>query len=172
MKQTFAQINPAILDLAYDPNNAYSVPYFWGSVGISYDKRKVSQADLEREGFNIFLDPKYKGDIYLYDSERDSLMMALKALGYSMNTENEQELNDAYHWLETCVKTMNPEIVTDEIIDNMAQARKALGLIYSGDGAYVSSENRNMASLCQTKERTSGPMRWSFRKMPKMCLWH
>lgn len=144
LKQTFAQINPAILDLAYDPNNAYSVPYFWGSVGISYDKRKVSQADLEREGFNIFLDPKYKGDIYLYDSERDSLMMALKALGYSMNTENEQELNDAYHWLETCVKTMNPEIVTDEIIDNMAQARKALGLIYSGDGAYVSSENRNM----------------------------
>ena len=120
------------------------MPYFWGSVGISYDKRKVSQADLEREGFNIFLDPKYKGDIYLYDSERDSLMMALKALGYSMNTENEQELNDAYHWLETCVKTMNPEIVTDEIIDNMAQARKALGLIYSGDGAYVSSENRNM----------------------------
>ena len=95
LKQTFAQINPAILDLAYDPNNAYSVPYFWGSVGISYDKRKVSQADLEREGFNIFLDPKYKGDIYLYDSERDSLMMALKALGYSMNTENEQELNDA-----------------------------------------------------------------------------
>lgn len=144
LKQTFVQINPAILDLAYDPNNAYSVPYFWGSVGISYDKRKVSQADLEREGFNIFLDPKYKGDIYLYDSERDSLMMALKALGYSMNTENEQELNDAYHWLETCVKTMNPEIVTDEIIDNMAQARKALGLIYSGDGAYVSSENRNM----------------------------
>ncbi len=90
LKQTFAQINPAILDLAYDPYNAYSVPYFWGSVGISYDKRKVSQADLEREGFNIFLDPKYKGDIYLYDSERDSLMMALKALGYSMNTENEQ----------------------------------------------------------------------------------
>ena len=59
-------------------------------------------------------------------------MMALKALGYSMNTENEAELNEAYEWLVQCVETMDTEIVTDEIIDNMAQGRKALGLIYSG----------------------------------------
>ena len=144
LKKTFAKMNDAILDEAYDPGNVYSVPYFWGSVGISYDKRKVSLSDLENEGFNIFLDEKYKGEIYLYDSERDSMMMALKALGYSMNTTNENELNEAYAWLESCVKTMQPEIVTDEIIDNMAQARKALGLIYSGDGAYVSSENKNI----------------------------
>ncbi|MDY5985641.1 MAG: extracellular solute-binding protein, partial [Lachnoclostridium sp.] len=75
--------------LPYDPNNDYSVPYFWGTVGIVYDKNKVDIEDLEMEGFNIFLDEKYKGDIYLYDSERDSFMMALKALGYSMNTESE-----------------------------------------------------------------------------------
>ena len=102
------------------------------------------EEDLEKEGYNIFLDTKYKGDIYLYDSERDSFMMALKALGYSMNTENEDELNEAYEWLLQCVETMEPEIVTDEIIDNMAQGRKALGLIYSGDAAYVMSENENM----------------------------
>lgn len=144
LQKTFEKINPSILNESYDPGNIYSLPYFWGSVGISYDTRKVSLEDLEKEGFNIFLDQKYKGDIYLYDSERDSMMMALKALGYSMNTTNEDELNEAYNWLETCVKTMQPEIVTDEIIDNMAQARKALGLIYSGDGAYVSSENKNI----------------------------
>ncbi len=130
--------------LPYDPNNEYSIPYFWGTVGIVYDKTKVSEEDLKNEGFNIFLDTKYKGDIYLYDSERDSFMMALKALGYSMNTKDEGELQDAYDWLVQCVETMEPEIVTDEIIDNMAQGRKALGLIYSGDATYVMSENENM----------------------------
>lgn len=138
------KLSDAVKGLPYDPGNDYSVPYFWGTVGIIYDKTKVDIEDLEREGYNIFLDEKYKGDVYLYDSERDSFMMALKALGYSMNTENEQELQEAYDWLVQCVRTMDTEIVTDEIIDNMAQGRKALGLIYSGDATYVMSENENM----------------------------
>ena len=133
-----------VKNLPYDPGNVYSVPYFWGSVGIVYDTNKVTEEDLEEKGFAIFLDEKYKGDIYLYDSERDSFMMALKNLGYSMNTENEEELNAAYEWLKSCVETMDAEIVTDEIIDNMAQGRKAMGLIYSGDAAYVMSENEDM----------------------------
>lgn len=137
-------INDDVKGLPYDENNDYSVPYFWGTVGIVYDKTKVSEEDLENEGFNIFKDEKYKGDIYLYDSERDSFMQALKALGYSMNTTDEKELEDAYNWLVECVQTMDPEIVTDEIIDNMVQGRKALGLIYSGDATYVISENENM----------------------------
>ncbi|HJB00566.1 MAG TPA: extracellular solute-binding protein [Candidatus Mediterraneibacter merdavium] len=138
------KLSHAVKGLPYDPNNDYSVPYFWGTVGIVYDTTKVDIEDLEREGYNIFLDEKYKGDVYLYDSERDSFMMALKALGYSMNTENEQELLEAYDWLVQCVQTMDTEIVTDEIIDNMAQGRKALGLIYSGDATYVMAENEDM----------------------------
>ena len=137
-------LNEDVMGLEYDPENEYSIPYFWGTVGIVYDKNKVSEEDLQAEGYNIFLDTKYKGDIYLYDSERDSFMMALKALGYSMNTSDENELNEAYEWLVQCVETMEPEIVTDEIIDNMAQGRKALGLIYSGDATYVMSENEDM----------------------------
>ena len=133
-----------VVGLPYDPNNDYSIPYFWGTVGIVYDKNQVDIEDLEREGFEIFRDPKYRGNIYLYDSERDSFMMALKALGYSMNTSSEKELQEAYEWLVSCVQTMKPEIVTDEIIDNMAQGRKALGLIYSGDAAYVMAENGDM----------------------------
>ncbi len=140
----WANLTEEVIGLPYDPENEYSVPYFWGTVGIVYDKSKVDQEDLEREGFAIFLDEKYKGDIYLYDSERDSFMMALKSLGYSMNTKDEKELMEAYDWLVRCVETMEPEIVTDEIIDNMAQGRKALGLIYSGDATYVMSENENM----------------------------
>lgn len=130
--------------MPFDPENEYSVPYFWGTAGIVYDTTKVDIEDLEKEGYNIFLNPKYKGDIYLYDSERDSFMMALKALGYSMNTSDPEELQKAYDWLVQCVETMEPEIVTDEIIDNMAQGRKALGLIYSGDASYVMSENEDM----------------------------
>ena len=99
-------LNDDVMGLDYDPENEYSVPYFWGTVGIVYDKTKVSEEDLEKEGYNIFLDTKYKGDIYLYDSERDSFMMALKSLGYSMNTDNEDELNEAYEWLLQCVQTM------------------------------------------------------------------
>ena len=143
-KECLGELVDAIKGLPYDPKNEYSIPYFWGTVGIVYDKRKVSEEDLEKDGWDIFLDQKFKGDIYLYDSERDSFMMALKALGYSMNTTSQDELNDAYNWLIQCVQTMDPEIVTDEIIDNMAQARKALGLIYSGDAAYVMSENENI----------------------------
>lgn len=143
-KECLGELADAIKGLPYDPKNEYSIPYFWGTVGIVYDKTKVSEEDLEKDGWDIFLDQKFKGDIYLYDSERDSFMMALKALGYSMNTTNQDELNDAYNWLIQCVQTMDPEIVTDEIIDNMAQARKALGLIYSGDAAYVMSENENI----------------------------
>lgn len=143
-KECLGELVDAIKGLPYDPKNEYSIPYFWGTVGIVYDKTKVSEEDLEKDGWDIFLDQKFKGDIYLYDSERDSFMMALKALGYSMNTTSQDELNAAYNWLVQCVQTMDPEIVTDEIIDNMAQARKALGLIYSGDAAYVMSENENM----------------------------
>lgn len=137
-------IDDGVKNLEYDRGNQYSVPYFWGTVGIVYDKTKVDIKDLQREGFNIFRDEKYRGETYLYDSERDSFMMALKALGYSMNTTDEGELNKAYNWLLDSIKKTDPEIVTDEIIDNMAQGRKALALMYSGDATYVMSENENM----------------------------
>ena len=140
----YEDLDEAVKGPAFDPNDEYSVSYFWGTVGIVYDTTKVSLEDLEKEGFGIFLNEKYKGDIYLYDSERDSFMMALKDLGYSMNTESEEELQDAYEWLVQCVETMEPEIVTDEIIDNMAQGRKALGLCYSGDATYIMAENESM----------------------------
>lgn len=130
--------------LSYDPKNTYSVPYFWGTVGIVYNKKNVSKKDLENEGFNIFLNQKYKGRIYMYDSERDSFMMALKALGYSMNTSNPKELKDAYEWLSKVVKTMNPEIVTDEVIDSMINGNKDLALVYSGDATYILSQNKDM----------------------------
>lgn len=130
--------------LSYDPDNTYSIPYFWGSVGIVYNTQHVDLEDLENEGFAIFQDTKYAGHLYMYDSERDSFMMALKALGYSMNTDDEAELQEAYEWLVQAVQTMNPEIVTDEVIDAMINGNKDMALVYSGDAAFILSENEDM----------------------------
>ena len=167
-KECLGELVDAIKGLPYDPKNEYSIPYFWGTVGIVYDKTKVSEEDLEKDGWNIFLDQKFKGDIYLYDSERDSFMMALKALGYSMNTTSQDELNAAYNWLIQCVQTMDPEIVTDEIIDNMAQARKALGLIYSEMRLMSCQKMKIWDSICQRVEQTYGQMRWLFLRMRRI----
>lgn len=129
----------------FNPDNAYAVPYFWGTVGIVYDTTIVAEEDLNNLGFDIMKNTKYAGQIYMYDSERDSFMIALKALGYSMNTENEDEINEAYEWLVELNQTMEPIYVIDEVIDNMAQGRKALAIVYSGDAAYILDENENMS---------------------------
>ncbi len=131
-------------DLEYDPDHTYSVPYFWGTVGIVYNKNNVDIEDLEKEGYNILKDQKYRGHIYLYDSERDSFMVALKALGYSMNTDKEEELEAAYEWLLEVVSTMDPEIVTDEVIDAMINGNKDMAVVYSGDAAYILAQNEAM----------------------------
>ena len=140
-----SELDPAVLAaMDFDPQQEYGLPYFWGTVGLMYDRTVVDEADLQAEGFGILNDQKYKGNIYLYDSERDMMMVALKYLGYSMNTENEAELNEAYDFLHEVVTTMDPEIVTDEIIDAMAEGRKAIGIMYSGDAVYGMCENENM----------------------------
>ncbi len=133
-----------LTNLDYDPGNVYSVPYFWGSVGIVYNKNNVPLELLEEQGWNILKNTDYKGDVYIYDSERDSFMMAFKALGYSMNTEDEAEIEAAYQWLQELNDTMEPAYVTDEVIDNMMSGTKSLAVVYSGDAAVILDENPDM----------------------------
>ena len=130
-----------VMNKSYDPGNRYSCPYFWGTVGILYNKNVVSQEDLDKEGWNILCDEKYKGDLYMYDSERDSFMIALKALGYSMNTKNLDEIQQAYEWLIRQRDTMDPIYAGDDVIDNMISGNKAMAVVYSGDASYIISEN-------------------------------
>lgn len=80
----------------------------------------------------------------MYDSERDSFMIALKALGYSMNTTNEAEIEEAYQWLIDQRDTMDPIYAGDDVIDNMISGNKALAVVYSGDASYIISENPNL----------------------------
>lgn len=137
-------LTDGVKNLPYDPDNTYSVPYFWGSVGIVYDCTKVSQQDVESMGYNVLRNEKYKNHIYMYDSERDSFMIALKALGYSMNTASTKEINEAYAWLVAQKKEVSPVYVTDEVIDGMINGEKDMAVVYSGDAAYIMSENENM----------------------------
>ena len=141
-----ANLMDEVLDQSYDPGNRYSCPYFWGTVGILYDKTIVDEEDL-KEGWDLLRDTKYKGQIYMYDSERDSFMIALKALGYSMNTTDEKEIEDAYNWLIEQRDTMDPIYAGDDVIDNMISGNKAMAVVYSGDASYIISENENMAYL-------------------------
>lgn len=132
-------------NLPFDPDNKYSVPYFWGNVGLVYNKSKVDFNDLEKEGWNVLQNPKYANHIFMYDSERDAFMVALKALGFSANTTNEDELNQAYEWLLNVDKTMKPVYVTDEVIDQMINGTKDIAIMYSGDAVYVEMNNPDMA---------------------------
>ena len=131
--------------LPFDPDNTYSVPYFWGSVGIVYNHNNVDPADVENEGYGILLDETYAGHIYVYDNERDSFMMAFKNLGYSMNTNDPDEINEAFEWLMQMNATMEPAYVTDEVIDGMMNGLKDIAVVYSGDAAVILDENEDMS---------------------------
>lgn len=134
-----------VRNLPFDAENKYSVPYFWGSVGIVYNTNTVDLADLETEGWDILKNPKYAGKLYMYDSERDSFMIAFKALGYSMNTQDMDEIEAAYRWLMEQHTTMQPIYVIDEVIDAMINGNKDMAVVYSGDATTILMENDEMS---------------------------
>ncbi len=138
-------MDDAVLGMSYDPRNDWSIPYFWGSVGLVYNHENVDPATVEREGWEILRNTDYAGHIYIYDSERDSFMMAFKALGYSMNTEDPDEINAAYEWLLQMNNTMSPVYVTDEVIDSMMNGYKDIAVVYSGDATVILDENEDMS---------------------------
>ena len=138
------ELYDGVKNMDFDPNNDYSVPYFWGNTGIVYDQTLVDTKDVETEGWAVLKNPKYKGMIYMYDSIRDMFMIAEKDLGYSMNTADQNELNDAFNWLNEISEKMEPAFASDECIDGLATGEKAMGFMYSGDAANILSRNENM----------------------------
>ena len=86
----------------------------------------------------------------MYDSERDAFMVAFKALGYSMNTQNEEEIQAAYQWLMEQRQTMEPIYVIDEVIDGMMNGNKDMAVVYSGDAATILSENEDIGFFMPT----------------------
>jgi len=143
-----------VVGLGYDPDGTYSVPYFWGSVGLVYNHDNVDPKVVEEQGWSVLRNTDYAGRIYIYDSERDSFMMAFKALGYSMNTDDADEIEKAYEWLRELNNTMSPIYVTDEVIDSMMNGEKDIAVVYSGDATVILDENESM-SFSMPKEGTN-----------------
>ena len=136
-------LDPEVMGREFDPDNTYSVPFFYGTVGFLYDTTVVDEADVQA-GWELLRNEKYAGNIYMYDSERDSFMIALKALGYSMNTTDKAEIDEAYNWLIEQRNTVSPVYAGDDVIDNMISGNKAIAVVYSGDASYIMSENEDL----------------------------
>lgn len=130
--------------------NDYVVPYFYGTVGILYDKTKVTKTV---DSWSILWDEDYKKKIFMYDSQRDSLMVALKLLGYSMNTHDLDELQQAKEKLIE-QKPLVYAYVGDSVIQQMIDGEAYLAVVYSGDAAYIMYNNPNM-SFAIPKEGTN-----------------
>jgi spermidine/putrescine transport system substrate-binding protein len=127
-------------NLGYDPRNEYSVPYMWGTVGILYNKKMVSG---KPDSWKILWDKKYAKQILMLDSQRDSIGIALKMLGYSLNSKNSKELEAAKKAL-IAQKPLVLAYVVDEVKDKMIAGEAALALVWSGDAFYCIKQNKDL----------------------------
>lgn len=135
-------IDPAYLKTAeqFDPGNIYSVPYCWGTVGILYNKTMV---DEDIDSWSAIFDEKYKDQILMIDSVRDAYAIALTSLGYSINSTNEKEIQEATKLLEQQYPLVDAYVI-DQVRDKMIGGENAIGVIYSGEAIYTQRENEDL----------------------------
>ena len=132
-----------LLNPSYDPSNAYSVPYMWGTVGILYNTSKVTEPV---ESWSIMWDTKYMNDVFMMDSIRDSMGITLKYLGFSMNTKEIPALMAAKQKLiEQKQSGVVKAYQVDETKDKMVAGEGALALMWSGDAQYAIDLNADLA---------------------------
>jgi Spermidine/putrescine-binding periplasmic protein len=135
----YANIDTRFKNLAFDPNNAYSVPYFWGTVGIIYNTNIITEPV---DSWNVLWDEKYAGQFTMVDSQRDSIMVALKKLGYSMNTKSVAELEAA----RDALIEQKPNVlayVGDNVKDMLISEETAMAVVWSGEASTVIQEYDN-----------------------------
>lgn len=124
----------------FDPENKYSVPYCWGTVGILYNRTMV---DEPIDSWSVLWDEKYRDNILMQDSVRDAFAVALKYLGYSLNSTDLDELNAAKNLLIE-QKPLVQAYVVDQVRDKMIGNEAAIGVIYSGEAIYTQTENPDL----------------------------
>ena len=124
----------------FDPENKYSVPYCWGTVGILYNKTMVSSAPTK---WADLWNEEYKDNILMQDSVRDAFMVAQKMLGYSMNSTDKDELEQCKNKLIE-QKPLVQAYVVDQVRDKMIGNEAAIGVIYSGEAIYTQRENEDL----------------------------
>lgn len=132
----------------YDPTGEYSVPYFWGIVGIIYNTTLVDEED-DVHSWDILWNEKYANNILMFQNSRDTVGIALKRLGYSFNTTDESEIR---HAAQTLVeqKPLVQAYVMDEIFDKMIGGEAALAPYYAGDAIVMMQDNPDLAFAVPT----------------------
>ncbi|REE68680.1 spermidine/putrescine transport system substrate-binding protein [Paenibacillus taihuensis] len=131
-------IDPSYMNLSFDPNNEYSIPYFWGTVGIVYNPELVKGIDFK--SWNDLWDPSLRNQILLVDGAREVIGFGLNCLGYSLNDTNEEHLQQAKNKLKELTPNVKA-IVGDEIKLLLANEEAAVGVVWSGDAAEIIDEN-------------------------------
>jgi len=134
-------IDPRFMDLPFDPGNRYSIPYFWGTVGIVYNPEILG--DFEIKGWNDLWNPALKNEILMVDGAREAMGIGLNSLHYSLNDTNKEHLLEAKEKLETLTPNIKA-IVGDEIKILMANEEAAIGIVWSGDAADIMWENEKL----------------------------
>ncbi len=138
-------------DLAYDPQNEYSVPYTWGVVGIFYNKNYVKEAPTS---WDVLWDDQYQGKILMFDNPRDAFGIAQKRLGYSFNSTDMAEWQEAAELLKE-QKPLVQAYVMDQIFDKMEIGEAWLAPYYAGDAAVLVEENDSIGFSIPTEEGTN-----------------
>lgn len=137
-------IDERFMDLDFDPDNTYSVPYMWGTVGILYNTTMVDEADVHT--WNVFWNEKYSGQILMYDSIRDTIGITLLKLGHSLNTREESAIKEAEQALID-QKSLVYAYLGDSIKERMISGNGALAVVYSGDAMWCMDEEEGNPDL-------------------------
>ncbi|MCL2702736.1 MAG: spermidine/putrescine ABC transporter substrate-binding protein [Defluviitaleaceae bacterium] len=136
----FKHIDQRFHNKPYDPDMEYTVPYMWGTVGIIYDTSRVYEPVTS---WGALWDPRYAGEIFMYDSIRDTMSIALKRLGYSLNTTDLDELNRAIVILREQMPLVQAYL-GEPVKDKMIAGEGILAVMYSGDALYCMLYNENL----------------------------
>jgi len=139
----YEYIDAKYRNLACDPTNEYCVPYTWGTVGIFYNKTMVDEADVAAKSWDLLWNEKYAGEILMFNNQRDAFGIALAYLGYSLNSTNPAEWQEAYELLKQ-QRPLVQAYVMDQIYDKMASGEAAIGPYYAGDARILMEENEDI----------------------------
>lgn len=136
-----SQMDKDYLNLQIDPGNKYSVPYMFGTVGLIYNKDVVKE---KVDSWDILWNEKYKDKIFMFDTYRDTMGAALKKLGYSLNSTNPKEIEEAKALLIKQRKTVNPIYGVDNGTTMIPAGESDINMIWSGEGLNLQDENSNL----------------------------
>ncbi|WP_417347529.1 extracellular solute-binding protein [Ferrimonas sp.] len=144
----FKHLDPVMLDKAYDPGNQYSIPYVWGATGIGINTDFVDPATIT--GWKDLWDPKWKGQLMLMNDQREVFHMALRILGYSANSTDPKELEEAYQYLK---KLMPNALVFNSDTPSLPYmaGEVSLGMIWNGS-AFEANKNDPAITMIYPKE--------------------